>query len=117
MTDCAHRWHAAAESVAGDCRAEQESLQQLRQPGSLPSADAASSLVQDITARSQQHGPGAISQELLQLVAERCIDAGEQWAHAQHARMRFSILAAQWMPLPSSMGCMPGLVLWCTYCG
>ncbi len=77
MTDCAHRWQAAAETVAGDCRAEQDALLQLRQPGSLPSADAARTLVQDITARSQQHGSGAISQELLQLVAERCIEAGE----------------------------------------
>ena len=72
-----HRWQSAAEAIARDCKAEQEALQQLSQPGSLPSAEAARSLVHDITARSQQHGPGAISQELLQLVAERCIETGE----------------------------------------
>ena len=72
-----YRWQAAAEAIGQDCRAEQEALQQLRQPGSIPSAGAARSLVLDITARSQQHGSGAVSQELLQMVAEQCIEAGE----------------------------------------
>ncbi len=74
----AYRWQVAAESLAGECRAESKTLQQLRQPGSLPTADMAQSLVQDMTERAQQHGASAVSQELLQMVAERCIEAGEQ---------------------------------------
>ena len=83
---CPCRWQAAAEAVARDCRAEQEALQQLRQPGSLPNADAARSLVRDIAARSQQHGSGAVPQELLLMVTEQCIEAGEQSLHARHCQ-------------------------------
>ena len=52
-------------------------MRQLRQPGSLPTADMAQSLVQDMTERAQQHGASAVSQELLQMAAERCTEAGE----------------------------------------
>lgn len=62
--------------MAGDCRAEQEALQQLRQLGSLPSTDVAGALVRDILGRAQAHGADTISQELLQRVAERCAEAG-----------------------------------------
>ena len=68
-----------ADAVAADCRSEQEALQQLRQPGSLPSAEMARTLVHDVTQRAQEHGAGDVSQELLQLIAERCSEAGEHY--------------------------------------
>lgn len=63
--------------MGADCRSEQEALQQLRQPGSLPSAEVAHTLVHDVTQRTQEHGADDVSQELLQLIAERCSAAGE----------------------------------------
>ena len=75
---CARRWQAAADSIARSCAAEQDALQQLRLPSSLPSADAALALGQDIVARAHQHGAVAVSEELLQQLAERCTEAGER---------------------------------------
>ena len=75
---CARRWQAAADLIARDCAAEQDALQQLRLPGSLPSADAALALGHDIIARAHQHGAVAVSEELLQQLAERCTEAGER---------------------------------------
>jgi len=83
----AYRWQIAAESLAGECRAESETLQQLRQPGSLATADMAQSLVRDMAERAQQHGASAVSQELLQMVAEHCTEAGESRSFEQVLRV------------------------------
>ncbi|EIE24939.1 hypothetical protein COCSUDRAFT_47016 [Coccomyxa subellipsoidea C-169] len=69
------RWERAAAAIAEDHRFEREAAAQLAQPGSLPTADVAAQLVQDIMQRTAASG-GVPSQQLLQKLVERCAESG-----------------------------------------
>ncbi len=70
------RWERAAAAIAEDHRFEREAAAQLAQPESLPTADVAAQLVQDIVQRAAASG-GIPSQQLLQKLVERCAESGE----------------------------------------